>query len=240
MANIKCGDRYSAGRNGCRKFPLPVQVLCLNPVFPRVTVRDEVGTRIVGLRAMQACVSSGCIRKIGAIGPVTILQSENKPCSAAEPVLYCSTVGGGQISPVPAQAAKNGQSEEFTAMVTATFVRVHAGRLAQFNVAGVGKVYVTVASFTDKVVPTELDVTALNLREPSPEAGVKPGQEEKAAAMAAKAQEKADKAAARAKAAQEKAAARVAKAQAAADAAVARAAKAAAAATAAPAAQPEL
>lgn len=127
-------------------------------------------------------------------------------------------------------------------MVTATFVRVHAGRLAQFNVQGVGKVYVTVASFPDKTVPQELDVTALGLREASPDAPVKAGQEEKAAAAAAKAQAKADKAAEKAKAAQEKAAARVAKAQQAAEAAVARAKKAAEAAsgTAAEGDQPEL
>lgn len=130
--------------------------------------------------------------------------------------------------------------------IIANFVRVHSGRLSQFDVPGVGKVYVTVSSFPDKVVPATLDVTALGLREASPDAPVKAGNEEKAAAAAAKAQEKADKAAAKAKAAQEKATARVAKAQAAADAAVARAKKAADAQTASAAgtapeeAQPEL
>jgi hypothetical protein len=124
----------------------------------------------------------------------------------------------------------------------ATFVRVHGGRLSQYNVPGVGKVYVTTSSFPDKVCPETLDVSALGLREPSPDAPVKAGSEEKAAAAAAKAQEKADKAAAKAKAAQEKAAARVAKAQAAAEAAVARARKAAEAAAGTPAEgdQPEL
>jgi hypothetical protein len=242
MESINVGDRYTASHSGCRKFPLPVQVTCLNPVFPRVTVQDEIGTRIVGLHAMESCIAHGCIRKIHAKKPVTILQHENSACSLAAPVLYCSTVGGGQFSQPPTSGPKTATQETsvFMANVIATFVRTHSGRLSQFEVPGVGKVYVTVGSFPDKVVPTELDVTAFGLREPTEGKPVKAGDEEKAAAAAAKAQEKAEKAAAKAAAAQEKAAARVAKAQAAAAAAVARAEKAAAGAASAAGSQPEL
>src|SRR3954469_15126829 len=105
MDSINVGDRFTASHSGCRKFPLAVQVTCLNPVFPRVTVQDDLGTRIVGLHAMQACLTAGCIRKIHAKKQVTFLQSENKPCSLAGPVLQCSTVGSTAVSRLHASGA---------------------------------------------------------------------------------------------------------------------------------------
>ena len=108
------------------------------------------------------------------------------------------------------------------------FVRTHSGRLCQYNVPGVGKVYVTLASFPDKTAPATLDVTALGLRQPDPEATPKAaGDPAKAAEKAAKAQAKADAAKAKAEARASKAQAIADKAKAAAEAALARAAKAA-------------
>jgi len=113
--------------------------------------------------------------------------------------------------------------------MVANFVRVHAGRLAQFSVPGVGKVYVVVSAFPDKTVPQSLDVSALGLREPS-DVPAGDGDAAKAAEKAEKAKAKAEAVQAKATARAEKATAAAQKAAAAAEAALARAAKAKAAA----------
>jgi hypothetical protein len=230
MVLIKQGDRYGASHSGCRKFPLPVQVLYLNPIFPRVKVQDAIGTRIVGLHAMECCIKAGCINLVCKTR--TNAHYELGTCVTGRSVV--SYVNGGPHT----AATKTGKLPKEAVMANVKFVKMQnaSGRYAIFAIPGhKNRIYVDTALFPGGVTPTELEMSGMV---PAGEEVVKAEDGEKAAAAAAKAQEKAEKVALKAAAAQEKAAARVAKAQAAAEAAIARAAKAAAAV--AQAAQPEL
>ncbi len=229
MISVVVGERYSAGHTGCRKFPLPVQVLHVNPVFPRVTIRDAVGIRTIGLQAMCHCIACGCIVLVGKNRANENIK--NSACIPAQSVVSCS-YGGWQASEPPTAAANNGHAEKGKIVENQilTFVRDHKGVYSSFKLDGGGRgsVCITNKLFPGGVVPSTIEISGLVPAEETVKAA-SPDAEAKAAAAAAKAQAKADKAAEKAKAAAEKAEARVAKAQAAVEAAKARAAKAAAA-----------
>jgi len=222
---IEAGQRYTAGHSGCRKFPLPVQVVCLNPVKPWVTVRDELGVRSVRLSTMLHCIAHGCI---------ALLDSKNRAtnsykigaCNPAKTVVECSHAGARDASANngrPITAEKEISMAENNGVQTLTFYKNHKGIYSSFRLAGVrGSVNITNKMFVDGVIPQTIQVSGL-----VPEgSGEVPADVDRAAAAAAKAQERAEKAKAKAEARAAKAQAIADKAKAAAEAALARAAKA--------------
>lgn len=225
VATVEAGERYTAGRNGCTKFPLPVQVLCLNPVKPWVTVQDIVGVRSVRLSTMVHCIAHGCIALVPCKDRATASYKFGA-CNAARTVVSCSHAG---LHNADTQTALRG-TLEITKMANETngngvqvltFYKNHKGIYSSFRLAGNrGSVNITNKLFIDGVIPQTIQVSGL-----VPEGtGDVPADVDKAAAAAAKAQEKADKAQEKAKVRAEKAQAIADKAKAAAEAALARAA----------------